>query len=391
MQKSPIIERIGIISRRRFLIASSSCLAYLKLPCVGKREVVMAEESGVPDWVRYPGDEWETIRPKDAGIGDTDAWYKWVEKMESRAHGAHFQGEDHSENQWGFVVTRGGYLLAAFGDPDYRYQTASLGKCFTMACLQLAIDEGLIDSADDPIRKYWTGIDQLNKPHKYLDQGNHRFLSFNHLKTHTGGFPITNGWTWQSCMNYSNPAPDWAKCTGDPDYDNYAHAKPGTVGSHYSSGGYWRLAQALTAVWRRDLKAVLDERLFRYLGIPAECWEWTPGKVVHDQESFYPMMPGYGLFVDPPYEINSEVIRGGPGWVSMSAKDLARFGLLVATGGVWGGRRLISIVQGHNGGNGSSVGGIGGEVMGSWGRVTCNYNHSQIPWKLFTKPPAAGL
>jgi len=33
------------------------------------------------------------------------------------------------------------------------------------------------------------------------------------------------------------------------------------------------------------------------------------------------------------------------------------------------------------------VGGIGGEIIGSWGKVTCSYNHEKIPWKLFSKPP----
>ena len=32
---------------------------------------------------------------------------------------------------------------------------------------------------------------------------------------------------------------------------------------------------------------------------------------------------------------------GGPGWVVMSSEDLARFGLLVATNGIWNGHRLL--------------------------------------------------
>ena len=44
--------------------------------------------------------------------------------------------------------------------------------------------------------------------------------------------------------------PTW---TGDPFYDCYAHAEPGTQGL-YSSAGFWRLGQALTYVWGRDLK-----------------------------------------------------------------------------------------------------------------------------------------
>ncbi len=43
----------------------------------------------------------------------------------------------------------------------------------------------------------------------------------------------------------------------------------------------------------------------------------------------------------------------------MSPKDLARFGLLISTGGIWKGRRLISSkwIRGHAGGNGSLVDG----------------------------------
>jgi len=63
--------------------------------------------------------------------------------------------------------------------------------------------------------------------------------------------------------------------------------------------------------------------------------------------------PDYGLFVDPPYEINGHVVRTGGTGIVMSAKDLARYGLLVATGGQWKGKRLITNVVDAGGGNGS--------------------------------------
>lgn len=125
----------------------------------------------------------------------------------------------------------------------------------------------------------------------------------------------------------------------------------------------------------------------RTLGIPADRWDWTPGQVICENKDWYPKMPGYGGFLDPPYKIEVQIVRGGPGWVVMSAKDLARWGLLVANGGEWNGRRLICRVQGHGGGNGSHIGGNGGKVIGSWGRVTSTFNQSSIPWKLFDKLP----
>ena len=346
-------------------------------------------QAETPNWVVYPGKTWKVLTAAEAGVRDVAAWDRFVQASGKSTRGASFHGEDHSGNRWGVAITRGGYLIQSFGDPDYRFQTASVGKCFTMACLQLAIDEGRIKSADSLIGDYWTGKGQLNGRHKQLDQGHHLFLTFNHLKTHRGAFPITNGWSWRAGKNYGQPAPKWSKWTGDPDKDNFAHAKPGTVGSSYSSGGYWRLAQALTAVWNKDLKEVLDEKIMSRIGIPADRWDWTPGKVVHDKKTWYPKMPGYGDFLDPPYTIQGQTVRGGPGWVVISAKDLARWGLLVASGGSWKNRKLISRIQGHGGGNGSYAGGTGGKVIGSFGRVTSTFNQAKIPWKLFVQPPNA--
>jgi CubicO group peptidase (beta-lactamase class C family) len=133
---------------------------------------------------------------------------------------------------------------------------------------------------------------------------------------------------------------------------------------------------------------VLDEKIMSRIGIPADRWDWTPGKVVHDKKTWYPKMPGYGDFLDPPYTIQGQTVRGGPGWVVISAKDLARWGLLVASGGSWKNRKLISRIQGHGGGNGSYVGGTGGKVIGSFGRVTSTFNQAKIPWKLFVQPPS---
>ena len=69
--------------------------------------------------------------------------------------------------------------------------------------------------------------------------------------------------------------PEWANWSGDPFYDNYSHIEPGAIG-RYSSGGMWRLAQPLTALWNRDLKEVLDEKLFSKIMIPSDRWDWLP-------------------------------------------------------------------------------------------------------------------
>jgi CubicO group peptidase (beta-lactamase class C family) len=165
-------------------------------------------------------------------------------------------------------------------------------------------------------------------------------------------------------------------------------------------------------LWQQDLKQVLDDGLMSKIGIPPDRWDWHPGKAVHDDPNWYPNMPGYGDFIDPPYEIGvgssppdrgrvsegenlpgrpsdpvtpgAKIVRGGGGWVVISAADLARFGLLVATGGFWNGERVIGNdwLRGHGGGNGSLMAGDP-DTLTSIGVVTAEGFEWPLPGEVF--------
>ena len=318
----------------------------------------------IPEWVAYPADDWASITPEQAGL-DPEALRRFVQSLDPT--GADFGGEDHTGGQWGAVITRGGYLLHEWGDRHYRFQTASVGKAFTRALFGLAVEEGMV-TPNDLISETWTGVGQLSHRHKYLNEGHHTKLTWNHLlgprdgAEQFGGFAIELGNDWQlgekaeGAVNWK--LPEWAKWTGDPFYDLYSHVEPGTVG-HYSSAGFWRLGQALTVLWNRDLKDVLDERLFGKIGITPDRWEWYTGTEIQAQKYFYPKLPDSYTYLDPPFEVNGHIVRSGPGWVVISASDLARFGHLVATQGVWKGEQLIGAewLRGHSGGNRSGMSG----------------------------------
>ena len=354
----------------------------------------MIEES-LPEWITYPECEWTEITIEEAGI-DVNAWRDLIGQMDV----GRFQESDDVigiNKSWGTVFTRGGYLVHSWGDGDFRAQTASMGKAFTWAVLGLAVERGLVDP-DGLIWKTWTGEGQLSHPHKYMDQGHHRSLSWDLLgrkkgNVHWGGFPVTNGYYWRQQHTAKTipegSVPGWANWTGDPFFDNYSHSEPSTNGV-YSSGAQWRLSQALTVAWNKDIKTVLDDELFGDIGIEPGNWKWTPGLELYQNKDWYPHMPGYGDFLDPPYVINGHVVRGGPGWVVMSAKDLARFGHLVATGGIWKGRRLIGHqwLIGHGGGNGSGVAGERRNLT-AFGIVTTrgiDFSNPFLPDHIFTGP-----
>ncbi len=317
----------------------------------------------IPDWVTFPEDDWEQITPEEAGL-DPGKFDNFVNSLDLR--GMNYGGNTHDGNRWSLLLTRGGYRVHSWGDPDYKYQTASTGKAFTYAALGLAVQEGLVQ-ADDLIRDTWTGEGQLSHDHKHLDQGHHRTLTWRHLVGikweggHYGGFPIEIGYFWKigreaTPDEFKSMVPEWANWTGDPFHDIYSHIEPGSM-RHYSSAGTWRVAQALTYLWDRDLKDVLDEKIMSRIGIAPDDWDWMIGRDVQQDRDFYPAMPNSWEYLDPPYEINGHPVRSGPGWAVMNAKALARYGLLVATGGNWKGEQLIAPgwTRTHSGGNGSGL------------------------------------
>lgn len=304
-----------------------------------------------PGCVVFPEDQWQTLTPAEAGFREPE-FSALVDACEPRP--STFWGERHAPGDFAAVLTRGGYVVKRWGrSADYLYQTASVGKAFGRAALGLAVEKlGL--NPDEPVWRTWTGAGQLSHSHKHLDNEAHRDITWRHLVDHEAGFAPESGYHWRTGQIPDEP---WirAQWTGNPLYDMHAMRPPGQ--RFYSSANYVRLGQALTALWGMDLKDLLDRELFGKMGIGPERWHWRSlGEVYADYE-LYPDAPGYAHYADPPHVIGGVVVRGAPGWVCMTAEDLARFGLLVATGGVWKGERLLGPewLISKSGGNWSTV------------------------------------
>jgi len=290
----------------------------------------------IPDWVVFPDAEWLTLTPEDAGFRGLE-WKKAVGAC--RPAPTNFWGERHAPEDFAAVLTRGGYLVQSWGRAkDYKYQSASVGKAFTHALVGLAVEK-LKLNIDEPVCRTWTGAGEFSHAHKHFDNELHRDLTWRHLLEHRAGFAIESGHSWRSGEFPDLP---WIreKWSGNPIYDMYSFRQNSNE-RFYSSGGYVRLGQALTALWGMDIKTVLDREILGKIGIAPDNWYWMSLQEAYQGTDIYPAAPGYGHYADPPYFINGSIVRGGPGWVCMSAEDLARYGLLVATQGIWKGEQLL--------------------------------------------------
>ena len=69
------------------------------------------------------------------------------------------------------------------------------------------------------------------------------------------------------------------------------------------------------------------------IGVPADRWRWHSAKKFMTMNSIRDIRDN-GAYLDPPWEINGHVVRGGPGWVVVSANDLARLRLISCCGTV---------------------------------------------------------
>lgn len=256
---------------------------------------------------RFPGTEWERKTPSEVGF-DEEALQKLIPKVGT-----------------GGVIIRHGYLVASWGNIRTAVQTASMGKTFTGTCLGLAVDRGMV-KLDDPVWKTWTGEGELSHPHKYLNFGHHRKVTWRHFANMMSGFPD---------IDLSRPDGEM----GDRTY-NFAQRPPGDE-YVYSDGGMWRFTQALTKLWGMDLKQLLDEKILSHMDVPADRWGWMPAQYLHDN-LMYPFWPGYGRYLDPPWEVDGHTVRAGPGWVVIGADDAARFGYLYLRNGRWRDEQLIS-------------------------------------------------
>ncbi len=230
------------------------------------------------------------------------------------------------------IVIRNGYIVAEWGEPLRVDMTHSVTKSFLASVVGLAFDRKMIRSLQDKVIDYDAPIVPYRPSQRYDDAdefGKSKFIDLfatDHNRKITWEQMLRQTGDWEGTLWGK---PDWAD---RPDRDSSkwlgrVRGEPGTV-YEYNDVRVNALALAALNVWRRPLPQVLKENLMDEIGA-SSTWRW------YGYENSYVVLDGQII----------QSVSGGGHWgggMFINAYDMARFGLLTASGGKWRERQILS-------------------------------------------------
>ena len=211
------------------------------------------------------------------------------------------------------LITRHGYIVAEWGDPNRADITNSVTKTFLTTVVGLAVQRGLIKDVNDYARDYMP-------PHVDLfDSAHNQKIKWDHLLRQTSDW---QGTLWNR--------PDWADRPVGATLEEQQNRKLWEPGTHFKYNDVRVNVMALAAlqVWRRPLPDVLREEVMNPIGA-SSTWRW------YGYENSWVDIDGYKV----------QSVSGGGHWgggMFINSYDLARFGYLFLRNGKWKDRPIVS-------------------------------------------------
>jgi len=208
------------------------------------------------------------------------------------------------------IILRDGRIVTEWGDVQRVDMTFSAVKSYLATMWAIAWRDGLIESLDDRVGDYV-------RDGKF-DSGHNAPITWRHLLNQTSDW---SGTLWDT--------PDWADRPegDDPEAwpDRELH-EPGTY-FKYNDVRVNLAAYSLLQVLREPLPVVLKREIMDPIGA-SNTWRW------HGYENSWVVLDGQRM---------QSVSGGGHfgGGMFISARDHARFGVLMENRGVWNGKRLL--------------------------------------------------
>lgn len=278
--------------------------------------------------------EWERVAPGDAGLSGNAVAAAiahaeanetpWARNLHAHLSSGHFEpppwneiiGPTRGRGGPSGVILSGGRIAAEWGTPWRPDMPFSVAKSFISLCVGLAHDDGLIPNLDAPVREL--------VPDGGFEGDQNAPITWRML------LQLTSEWEGELWSK-----PDQVDRNRQLATEGQNSAK-GEARSLEAAGTYWeyndvrvnRLALAVLRVIGQSLPSLLKARIMDPIGA-SQTWEW------HGYKNSFVDIGGR----------HTQSVSGGGHWgggMMISSYDLARAGLLVARGGAWEGRQLIS-------------------------------------------------
>jgi len=272
--------------------------------------------------------QWETIAPADAGfdaeslgaavdhardaaVTEPSSLYLAItQSFAPREPDFRILGPTRPRDGDSGIIVRGGRIVAEWGDVHRVDMTFSAVKSYLATVAGIALRDGLIDSIDDRAAEYV-------RDGKF-DAEHNASITWRHLLNQTSDW---SGTLWD--------VPDWADRPEGEDRSQWPNREMHEPGTHfkYNDVRINLLAYSLLQVHREPLPVVLAREIMNPIGA-SSTWRW------HGYENSWVELDG----------LRMQSVSGGGhfgGGMFISARDHARFGLLMQNRGVWKDRRLL--------------------------------------------------
>ena len=237
----------------------------------------------------FPGVNWQEASPESVGIDSI--------KLKNALN---YLGNQLAKTGGisELVIVRKGYIIARGYDIDRKHDIWSVTKSFTSTALGLLIDDGKCT------------LDTVAKDYEPLLEEHYSGVTLRHFATMTAGYDAAG---FSESHSHGNGTGDWGPNPYEAALPLYS---PGTKFCYHDEAMFM-FGRILTVIAEQSLHDLLKERITKPIGMGN--WDW----------------PQNG-------EVNSIGINQGCTGISISAKQLARWGFLFLNRGNWNGKQLIS-------------------------------------------------
>jgi len=230
--------------------------------------------------------------------------------------------KDEYSNINGIVIVRNGSIAYenyynGYG-PDDTHHVASVTKSILSALIGIAIDARYIEHIDQKVLDFFPDYVAGAADH------NKQTISIRHLLTMTAPYPFED---WHEPLDKMCMQPDWVNYTLD------ILGQQGDIGAFkYATASAHLLSAIITRSTGKSAREFANERLFKPIGM-REIPAYSMNSFGFD-DLFGKNVKGW---VHDPNHIST----GGWG-LTLTSRDMARFGLLYLNRGIWDENRIIS-------------------------------------------------